>query len=139
MSTTTILVDTCVVSYVMKGVELGKAYTKHIEGKLPAISFVTVGELYYGAELAGWREEQRQQLEDNIRKYVVLPYTKTISIAYGKIVAERKHAGRPIGMNDAWIAACALGYEVPLLTHNSKDFSGITGLTVITEQLGEES
>ncbi|HMV48611.1 MAG TPA: hypothetical protein PLD20_33115 [Blastocatellia bacterium] len=35
--------------------------------------------------------------------------------------------------SDAWIAAAALLYDVPLVTHNVADFVGITGLTLITE------
>jgi len=33
---------------------------------------------------------------------------------------------------DWWIAACAIRHGLPLVTHDSKDFDGIEGLTVIT-------
>lgn len=39
----------------------------------------------------------------------------------------------PISAADAWIAATALLYGVPLVTHNRKDFEGIDGLVVISE------
>jgi predicted nucleic acid-binding protein len=48
-------------------------------------------------------------------------------------MAERKRNGKPIALNDAWIAACTLRHGVPLVTHNAKDFIGITGLEIITE------
>ena len=35
--------------------------------------------------------------------------------------------------NDAWIAACAVRHAVPLVTHNAKDFEGITSSDIITE------
>ena len=56
-----LVVDTCVVSYVMKGQELAHLYAPHLQGKLLAISFITVGEMYFGAENAGWGEARRQQ------------------------------------------------------------------------------
>ena len=43
MSNTKIVLDTNIVSYFMKGVPLAEAYMPHVEGRLPAISFITVG------------------------------------------------------------------------------------------------
>jgi predicted nucleic acid-binding protein len=34
---------------------------------------------------------------------------------------------------DAWIAATALLYEVPLITHNRRDYEGVAGLVLISE------
>lgn len=44
--------DRNVVSYLMKGERLAAAYAAHLERRSPAIAFITVGELYYGAEKA---------------------------------------------------------------------------------------
>jgi predicted nucleic acid-binding protein len=52
MSDAKIVLDTCIVSYLMKGVPLAEVYTPNLQGRLLAISFITVGELYYGAEKA---------------------------------------------------------------------------------------
>jgi predicted nucleic acid-binding protein len=46
------------------------------------------------------------------------------------IGATRK--GRPIQVADAWIAATALLYGIPLVTHNPADFAGVDGLRLIT-------
>jgi tRNA(fMet)-specific endonuclease VapC len=45
--------------------------------------------------------------------------------------AERKHT--PISPQDAWIAACAIRHNCPLITHNASDYANISGLTIITE------
>lgn len=127
------LVDTNVVSYVMKGDSLGKAYARHLQGKLLAVSFITVGEMYYGAEKSRWGLKKRSQLESALRNFVVVPYDHEIAKRYGIIAAERKRKGRPISSNDAWIAACAVKHGVPLVTHNAKDFEEISGLSVLTE------
>ena len=52
MSIARVVLDTNIVSYLLRGGALAEAYAPHVEGRLAAISFVTVGEMYYGAEKA---------------------------------------------------------------------------------------
>ena len=130
---TNVMVDTNIVSYLMKGNDLGRLYAPHLQGKVLSISFITVGELYFGAENAQWGESRRKKLESSLRNFVVVPYDHEIARAYGKVVGERKRNGTPIAPNDAWIAACAVRHHVPLVTHNVKDFTGITTLKIISE------
>lgn len=133
MSDAKIILDTNIVSYLMKGGPLAKAYAPHVDGRLPAISFITVGELYFGAENRSWGEKRRAKLESTLRNFVVIPYDHEIARCYGRLVFERKKSGMPIAPNDAWIAACAVRHGVPLVTHNAKDFIGISSLTIVTE------
>ncbi|MFZ5765306.1 MAG: type II toxin-antitoxin system VapC family toxin [Thermodesulfobacteriota bacterium] len=134
MSDAKIVLDTCIVSYLMKGDPLAEVYEPHLQGRLLAISFITVGELYYGAEKANWGEKKRRELETTLRNFVVIPYDHEIARCYGRLVAERKRNGKPISFNDAWIASCTVRHRVPLVTHNAKDFAGITSLEVISEK-----
>jgi tRNA(fMet)-specific endonuclease VapC len=127
-----LILDTNVVSYLMRGGALAEAYARIVQGKLAAISFITVGEMYFGAENAGWGEAKRQRLENTLRNFVVIPYDHEIARCYGRLMAERKKSGRPVAPNDAWIAACAVRHAVCVVTHNGKDFDGITGLRAIT-------
>jgi tRNA(fMet)-specific endonuclease VapC len=133
---TKLMLDTNIVSYMMKEHTLAKAYVPHLRGRVLAISFITVGEMYYGAEKDGWGERRRAALETQLRNFMVVPYDHQIARAYGLVVAEREKKGMRIEPNDAWIAACAVRHEVPLVTHNAKDFREITGLTVISESSG---
>ncbi len=135
MNEAKIVLDTNIVSYIMKGDPIAKTYVKHIQNKLLAISFITVGELYYGAEKANWGTERRQKLETTLRNYVVIPYDHEIARCYGEIAAVRKGKGKPISLHDAWIAACAVRHGAPLVTHNRKDFLEISNLEIITEQI----
>ena len=129
-----IVIDTNIVSYIMRGGPLAVVYSQHLQGKLVSISFITVGELYFGAEKAKWGEKRRNQLETTLRNFVVIPYDHDIARCYGRIVAGRERKGRPISCADAWIAACAVRHGVPLVTHNAQDFDVIADLHVITEQ-----
>jgi tRNA(fMet)-specific endonuclease VapC len=135
MSDAKIILDTNIVSYLMRGGKEAEAYAPHVQGKLLAITFITVGEIYFGAENGKWGENRRKQLETTLRNFVVIPYDHEIARCYGRLVAERKRNGRPIAPNDAWIAACTVRHGVPLVTHNAKDFEGITALKIITEKI----
>jgi predicted nucleic acid-binding protein len=43
-----------------------------------------------------------------------------------------REKGRPITFADTWIAAAALQLNVPLVTHNARDYAGIQNLAVLT-------
>jgi predicted nucleic acid-binding protein len=51
---------------------------------------------------------------------------------WAEVTWEARRKGRPIQPADAWIAASALHYQVPLITHNAGDFAVIAGLEVLT-------
>ena len=53
MSESRVILDTNIVSYLMKGGKLATAYEPHLQSRLLVITFVTVGELYFGADLTG--------------------------------------------------------------------------------------
>ncbi len=54
MSDAKISLDTNIVSYLMKGGPLAEAYAPHVQGKLLAIAFITVGEMYFDADDKRW-------------------------------------------------------------------------------------
>jgi len=126
-----ILLDTNVVSFPMRGDTRAVPYRRHLEGKTLAISFMTVAELYEGACRRGWGEDRLARLEAQIRNYVVVPFSNRMCRIWGQIRATRRQ--QPVSVDDAWIAASALAFDCPLVTHNPTDFSEIPGLTVITE------
>ncbi len=126
------ILDTNIVSYLMKGGRLAEMYEPFLEGRLLAITFITVGELYFGAEKASWGEKRRKRLEATLRNFVIIPYDNEVARCYGQLVAEREKDGRSISPNDAWIAACAVRHAMVLVTHNAKHFEGISGLKVVT-------
>jgi tRNA(fMet)-specific endonuclease VapC len=133
MTAPKVLIDTNIVSYMMRGQAEAQAYEKHLQDNLLAISFVTVGELFYGAERANWGTQKRLKLETTLRNFLVIPYDYEIAKTYARILADCERKGRPISSNDAWIAACAVRHSVPLVTHNAKDFESVSDLKLITE------
>jgi predicted nucleic acid-binding protein len=127
-----VIADTNVISYLMKDAELGRRFKPHLAGKIVGIAFVTVAEMQYGAERAAWGQRRRQQLEEHLKNFVVLPYSNEIAKLYARVMVERERAGRSISWPDAWIAATAIWHDIPLVT-NDGDFTGVSGLKLITE------
>jgi len=108
-------------------------YRPHVTGKLTAISFVTVGELLFGAAKGNWNKTKVERLKARIRSAVVVPYDREVCEVYAEIKASLPK-GRTISDNDLWIAACAMRHSIPLITHNRRHFDDINGLVVISEQ-----
>ena len=135
MDTGKLMLDTNIVSYILKKSDFARPYLPHLKGKLLFLSFISIGELFLWAESARWGQKRRAELEEKLRNYIVVPYDHKIARSYARIAAERKRNGRPLTLHDAWIAACAVRHDVPLVTHNAKDFMGITALEVITEKV----
>jgi predicted nucleic acid-binding protein len=52
---------------------------------------------------------------------------------WAAITDQVRRGGWKIQSGDAWIAATALLYNLPLVTHNAADFADVSGLTVISE------
>jgi predicted nucleic acid-binding protein len=74
-----VMADTNVVSYLMKGTELGQRFKPYLAGKIVGIAFVTVAEMHYGAERANWGDKRRRDLEEHLKNFVVLPYNNDIA------------------------------------------------------------
>ena len=119
MSSEGILVDTDVLSYVAWRRPEGKAFIPILRDRLPAVSFVTVGELFFGAAKAGWGAEKISKLETILRRYTVIPGTYDIARAYGDIKAGFRNQ---IDECDMWIAATAIAHELPVVTNNLRHF-----------------
>ncbi len=133
MNGTAVVVDTDVVSFLLKGDTRARAYQPHLQGKTLALSFMTVAELYQWAYLRGWSESRLTWLEDRLRAYVVVPYDVELCRQWAAICVERQRQGRPISVQNAWVAATALRHGLSLVTHNAQDFAGISALAVISE------
>ena len=69
-----------------------------------AISVITYGELFYGAEKSEQREVAMRQLEELASLLLVLPLPLDAGRSYGALRAELEACGRVIGNN----ASCGL-------------------------------
>jgi tRNA(fMet)-specific endonuclease VapC len=127
-----ILLDTDVVSYLLNRHHLALAYEKLLIGRTPMISFMTVAEMYRGALKRNWGQKRMAELDSHIRQFAVVPYSFQVCVAFARIVNSGERSGRPITTADAFIAACAVSLQIPLLTNNKRHFDSIDELVVIS-------
>jgi len=128
-----VLVDTNVVSYVFKSGPRSESYARLLLNRIPAVSLVTIGELLYGVRLARWGPTRSREFESKLHRYVVISHDYDVAATYARVMTIRRQAGRPITTNDAWIAATAVRHNLPLVTHNRRDFDDIPGLDILSE------
>ncbi|QDV61976.1 PIN domain-containing protein [Crateriforma conspicua] len=129
-----LVIDTDVVSYGFRLDPIFRDfYGPAIQGHRGVVSFMTIAELEYGVLHRGWGErrinEMRRYLAAN---YVDCGVTRQICDSWAELTHEARTLGRVLMHADAWIAATARALNVPLVTNNSKDFSYLPGVTLIT-------
>jgi len=96
------------------------------------LSVFVLGELYAGFK-AGHKEKQnRDVIRRFLDKATVLDATHETAEVYAQVKSALKKAGRPIPINDVWIAAQALETGAVLLTHDSH-FQAVPGLRIWDE------
>ncbi|PPD58247.1 type II toxin-antitoxin system VapC family toxin [Dehalogenimonas etheniformans] len=134
-----ILVDTDVVSYLLKADTRAEFYKPFLLNKTVAISFVTIAELYYWAYLRAWGQAKVAQMEATIKNYVVLPYDYSLCQQWATIKHDGARNGHPMDNhdNDCWIASTALLHDCALATNNRRHYEYINGLDIICPSLFE--
>ena len=95
-----------------------------------SLSMVTWGELYYGAYKSEKLQHNLRNLQQLSGLLKVLPLPVAAAEHYGRLRADLQRVGRSIGGNDLWIAAHALAEGHILVTHNTKEFERVEGLSV---------
>ena len=127
-----LLLDTDVVSFILKGDSRANKYSHIIQGNRLALSFMTVAELFQWAAIRNWGQQRTANLEKSLTNYLIIPVDIELCHIWGNLRAERQTIGRVISPQDAWIAATAIRHKLPLVTNNAKDFQSIPTLQVIT-------
>lgn len=89
---------------------------------------IVAGELYYGACKSLRIQENMQIFEGFITQFPLLIYDLAAARRFGEIRADLARKGTLIGPYDLQIAAIAIANECTLVTHNTAEFSRVTGL-----------
>ncbi len=129
----TVLLDTNIISFIFKNDSRAALYEPFLKGNKLAISFMTVAELHQWSAMRKWGKSRIKKMEYELKKYLVLPYDINTCRLWGVLRARCNSIGKPISPQDAWIAANALQYEIPLVTHNPKDFRAVNDLEIMSQ------
>lgn len=104
------LLDTGIAGYYIdrrRGV-FERARTETALGNWIGIGHPVLAELAYRAEGSPNRERKLQRIQVALANWRLWPVTEAAAFEYGRLAAELRRAGRPIGQNDMMIAAIAL-------------------------------
>lgn len=130
-----VIVDTDVASYLFKEDTRGDLYEPHLVGVVASISFMTLAELEQWTVLHRWGKRRHQELMNFINaRFLVIDSDAPLCRQWAEVQGSVASVGRHIQTSDAWIAATAILYAAPLITHNAADFAHVPGLSVITER-----
>src|ERR1019366_2069748 len=123
-----IVLDTDVVSFLFKADTRAQMYLPQLQDRQWFISFMTEAELEQWDLLANWSEKRVVWLRLFLSRSVVVPSSHDLVLKWAEAMVAARRNGRRIETADAWIAATALLYDAPLLTHNKADYLGVPGL-----------
>jgi predicted nucleic acid-binding protein len=130
------LIDTSIWIDVERGA-IAPADVAQITGAEPVyLSPVSIAELKYGAEAAktdAIRQKRLAALQRLIRK-PILKIDETTGDIFGSLAAAVTKKGRSHSyrVQDLWLASQAIQHGFRFLTHNTKDFSDIPGLDLVS-------
>ncbi len=99
-----------------------------------ALCSIVKAELLFGARHSKRVEANLQLLNHFFAPLSSLPFDDRCADEYGFIRADLSAQGKIIGPNDLLIAAIARANDAVLVTHNTKEFSRITGLRLVDWQ-----
>lgn len=93
-----------------------------------AISSITLAELEFGVQASANIEKNTIALYKFLSIIEILDFDSSAATEYGKIRADLKGKGTPIGNMDMLIAAHAKSENLIVVTHNTREFERVEGL-----------
>lgn len=93
-----------------------------------AISSITLAELEYGVQASSNPLKNSVALLKFLSIVDILPFESGAAEEYGKICADLRKKGTPIGTMDMLIAAHAKSENLIVVTHNTREFIRVDGL-----------
>lgn len=109
-------------------------------GRRLVISAQSQSEIRYGALRRAWSAERMAGLESVLDRVPTLPVSDEVIRACARVRALCSGTGHPLAakhhMGDAWVAATAMAFELPLLSGDDI-FVGVPGLRRLDAQASE--
>ena len=91
---------------------------------------IVKAELIYGARRSQRAIAELALVDAFFARFSSLPFGYSEATVYGQIREALASHGTPIGPNDLLIAAIALANGLTLVTHNTREFSRVAGLSI---------
>ncbi|MBI4908112.1 MAG: PIN domain-containing protein [Acidobacteria bacterium] len=130
-----VTVDTDVISLVFKGDSRAEKYLPALAAPDLLISFMTEAELERWVIQSDWGLRRTERFRTYMRRFVSIPSSRDLVVTWAQVMVKAQAIGRRIEGADAWIAATAVLYNVPLVTNNPADYAGVPGIKLIGHDL----
>ena len=95
-----------------------------------ALCSIVVAELRYGAEGGTDPVWEHSRVAAFVAQFASFPFDDVAASVYGRVRHDLQTRGLVIGGTDLLIAAIALASNLTLVTHNTSEFSRVTGLAL---------
>lgn len=95
-----------------------------------AISSLVLAELLYGARASARAERNLASVRQFAQVVSIADFDRAAAESYGHLRFDLRRKGRPTGEVDALIASIALAAGAALVTHNTRHFEHIEGLSL---------
>jgi len=128
-----LLIDTDVLSFTYKKDSRSTLYESYLKENFLIISFMTLAELNLWTVRNNWGEKRKNNLAEFLKDYLVIYSDEKLCEIWAEIKSDAHRKGRPIETADAWVAAVALMFDIPLVTNNRKHFENVGNLKIISE------
>lgn len=122
------VLDTNTLIYFFKDMGNVKHNLLQISPHSLAIPSVVVYELEYGLAKSNAPQKRRAQIGELCSLVNILPFDEAEAQCAATVRATLEKQGTPIGPQDVLIAGTALANQGVLVTHNTGEFSRVTGL-----------
>lgn len=87
-------------------------------------------ELFYGSAKSQTPLRSRQKQDLFLAPFLSLSFDDRVASVYGELRATLEKLGTPIGPLDLQIASIAVAHNLILVTHNTREFGRVQGLTL---------
>jgi tRNA(fMet)-specific endonuclease VapC len=89
-------------------------------------SAIVAAEIFYGAR----KPEAKTQAHSILTPFIIHPFTFQMAARQSDIIIELSKINKMIDLRDLMIAATALEFKLPIVTHNRSHFDNISGLEI---------
>ena len=128
-----VIVDTDVVSFILKKDSRATLYRPHLEGLPKIISFMTLAELRRWELQNNWGARRIKETKEFLDDFTIVHSDEKLCEIWAEIIRAAHKFGNPIETADTWVASVALLFDVPLVTNNRRHFENVRNLKIISE------
>ena len=125
------VLDTNTLIYYFKGQGRVAENLANVSAQEISIPTIVLFELQVGIAKSNSPAKRTQQLQELLSRVNLVLFDREAALAAAKIRAELEQQGTPIGQMDVLIAGTAIALQASLVTHNVKEFSRVSGLTIV--------